>query len=129
MGAVLSCCGLGRHIEINERKCTFVRRLGDGGFSVVDLVRDSTTGIQYALKRVTCMDTMEGCANVPSILTIKEARAQREADRYKLFNHPNIIPIVDSAFVPSLTQPGARDFLMLFPAFEVRPCIHPVSSF
>ena len=59
MGIITSCFGLGKGIEIGERHCVFIRRLGEGGFSVVDLVEDSTSGNRFALKRMTCSEPEE----------------------------------------------------------------------
>jgi hypothetical protein len=54
MGALLSLLGWRTTFVINAHRVAVVRRLGEGGFAVVDLVRDVDTGLEFALKRVLC---------------------------------------------------------------------------
>ena len=49
--------------------------------------------------------------------TVKEAL--REAELYRLFDHPNIIKILDSCIKPSDSTPGAREVYMILPFYRV----------
>lgn len=72
------------------------------------MVRDSTTGVAYALKRMTC----HGRAEL--------ALAQAEAARHRaLPPHANLVPLIDDATMASRRQPGATDVCLLFPLYEV----------
>ena len=78
-------------IAVGDRSVTVIRRLGEGGFGIVDLVhvwdrlhsfklildilmQDRNTGLQYALKRTRCADEVE--LNT----------AVRETEKYSLFH-------------------------------------------
>ncbi|BFY97481.1 hypothetical protein BsWGS_00521 [Bradybaena similaris] len=64
----------GRHFYIKQR-------LGEGGFSYVDLVEDALTHKTYALKRIVCHSKEE------EKLALQEVQIMRE------INHPNVIPL------------------------------------
>ncbi|ORX93302.1 kinase-like protein [Basidiobolus meristosporus CBS 931.73] len=72
-------------LNINGRSFKIIKLLGEGGFSMVYLVRDSTTGRQFALKKIQC-----------PLGTDSFKDAMREAELYKLFSHPNIIRVLDN---------------------------------
>ncbi|KAK9675297.1 Serine/threonine-protein kinase env7 [Basidiobolus ranarum] len=72
-------------LNINGRSFKIMKLLGEGGFSMVYLVKDSTTGRQFALKKIQCPLGTD---------TFKDA--MREAELYKLFSHPNIIRVMDN---------------------------------
>ncbi|XP_062574431.1 serine/threonine-protein kinase 16-like [Saccostrea cucullata] len=79
-------CMCGREtLTINNRRFYFRNRLGEGGFSYVDLVEDARSHKDYALKRITCHSKEE------------ERVAAREVELMKRFKHPNIVPLVESA--------------------------------
>ncbi|XP_072041516.1 serine/threonine-protein kinase 16-like [Amphiura filiformis] len=67
-------------IEINGRRFYVQKRLGEGGFSVVDLVEDET-GKTFAMKRILCHATED------------EQMARQEAEFHQNFNHTNLIPL------------------------------------
>ncbi|KAK9702574.1 Serine/threonine-protein kinase env7 [Basidiobolus ranarum] len=72
-------------LNINGRSFKIMKLLGEGGFSMVYLVKDSTTGRQFALKKIQC-----------PLGTDSFKDAMREAELYKLFSHPNIIRVMDN---------------------------------
>lgn len=90
--SALSCCLPLQTIRINNRTFKIIRLLGEGypcaayviqlcrGFSLVYLVQDIVTGRLYALKRIYCQDGNESVAE-----------ALKEAELYRMFDHPNII--------------------------------------
>ena len=55
-------------------------RLGEGGFSFIDLVEDARTRQLYALKRIACHSNQD------------EKVAEDEVKYMKSFDHPNLIP-------------------------------------
>ncbi|QRV75334.1 Serine/threonine-protein kinase [Ceratobasidium sp. AG-Ba] len=87
--ALSSCmCRQSATIKVNGRSFVVKRVLGEGGFSFVYLVEDSTSGRLFALKKIRCPTGEDG---------VREA--MREVEAYRRFRHPNIIRILDSAVV------------------------------
>lgn len=93
---------------INGKRYIVKSRLGEGGFSIVDLVIDPSGNGTFALKRIPC-HTREA-----------EHEALREAELYSAFDHPNLVRCVDTALVPcrDLTKPFASELLILLPYFR-----------
>lgn len=79
-------CACGKEVVEISGKCYTVKtRLGEGGFSVVDLVQDQKTHCYYALKRILCHSKDD------------ERTAMQEAEYHNIFNHQNIIECLDVA--------------------------------
>ena len=110
------CLGNPKIFELKNRKVIIRRRLGEGGFSFVELVYDPSTGREYAMKRMVCHERSE------------MEKAQREIDYYKMFNHPNIVKVVDDGLVPSKAQPGAQEVLCLFPVYKQGTLQHKIDE-
>ncbi|PIK63045.1 putative serine/threonine-protein kinase 16 isoform X2 [Apostichopus japonicus] len=68
-------------ITIDGRRFYVIKRLGEGGFSYVDQVEESSTGKKFALKRIQCHSIPE------------EKAAEEEAKFHQLFNSPNLISL------------------------------------
>lgn len=83
MGCV---CGK-ESVRINDRRFIVRSRLGEGGFSYVDLIEDVRTHRSYALKRITCHSKDE------------ERTAMQEVELMKTFKHPNLIPLETSTMI------------------------------
>eukprot|EP00069_Balaena_mysticetus_P020982 bmy_13379T0 len=81
MGHALCVCSRGTVI-IDNKRYLFIQKLGEGGFSYVDLVEGLHDGQFYALKRILCHEQQD------------REEAQREADMHRLFHHPNILRLV-----------------------------------
>ncbi|XP_043433821.1 serine/threonine-protein kinase 16 isoform X1 [Prionailurus bengalensis] len=81
MGHALCVCSRGTVI-IDNKRYLFIQKLGEGGFSYVDLVEGLHDGHFYALKRILCHEQQD------------REEAQREADMHRLFHHPNILRLV-----------------------------------
>ncbi|KAF2863367.1 kinase-like protein [Piedraia hortae CBS 480.64] len=80
-----TCFPRSPRIAIRGQKYTILRLLGEGGFSYVYLVSTpEDPGTYYALKKIRCSLGEESLS-----------RAQKEVEAYRLFDHPNIIPVVD----------------------------------
>ncbi|KAK9712705.1 Serine/threonine-protein kinase env7, variant 2 [Basidiobolus ranarum] len=75
-------------LQINGRTFKRVKLLGEGGFSMVYLVKDEATHRDFALKRIHC-----------PLGTDAVRQAMNEAELYRLFNHPNIVKIMDSCVI------------------------------
>ncbi|XP_056634313.1 serine/threonine-protein kinase 16 [Diorhabda sublineata] len=82
----MGCICVKEHININGIRYVVIERLGEGGFSCVDLVQNTTTKKKYALKRITCHSIED------------QKIAMQEINYYKKLRHPNIIELVDSTF-------------------------------
>ncbi|KAM4024078.1 serine/threonine-protein kinase 16 [Anomaloglossus baeobatrachus] len=78
MGSTLCICSRGV-ITIENKRYLFIQKLGEGGFSYVDLVEGVTDGRFYALKRILCHDRED------------RKEALHEVEMHRLFSHPNIL--------------------------------------
>lgn len=74
-------------LRINNRRFYLRSRLGEGGFSYVDLIEDVRSHKDYALKRITCHSNEE------------ERVALQEIELMKTFHHPNVIPLEESSVI------------------------------
>ena len=74
-------------VVLNGRPLRKLSLIGEGGFAFVYLVEDTSTGAQYALKQVRCAES----EHVESAL--------REAELHTLFDHPNLLKVVDYGVV------------------------------
>ncbi|ETE70724.1 Serine/threonine-protein kinase 16 [Ophiophagus hannah] len=86
MGHALCICSRGT-ITINNKRYLLIHRLGEGGFSYVDLVEGLQDGRFYALKRIICHDKDD------------RQEALHEVEMHLLFEHPNILPLCAHAMV------------------------------
>ncbi|KAL2142333.1 hypothetical protein VTI28DRAFT_1342 [Corynascus sepedonium] len=86
-GSCLNCFPSSPTLKINNRSFKILRLLGEGGFSYVYLVQDTSTSELFALKKIRCPFGAESVA-----------QAMKEVDAYKLFAHsPGVIHSVDYA--------------------------------
>lgn len=86
MGASLCICSRGV-ITIENKRYLFVEKLGEGGFSYVDLVEGVHDGHFYALKRILCHDRED------------RKEALHEVEMHRMFNHPNILRLVGHCMI------------------------------
>lgn len=74
-------CVCGREfITIDDRNFNICGRLGEGGFSVIDLIEDRQTKHQFALKRILCHSEED------------ERDALKEVHYMNSFRHLNLVP-------------------------------------
>ncbi|ROV99936.1 hypothetical protein VMCG_06232 [Cytospora schulzeri] len=86
-GNCLNCFPGSPTLKINNRSFKILRLLGEGGFSYVYLVQDTSTSELFALKKIRCPFGAESVA-----------QAMKEVDAYKLFlDTPGIIHSIDYA--------------------------------
>ncbi|CAM4532586.1 unnamed protein product [Lepidochelys kempii] len=78
MGHALCACARGS-LSIEGQRYLLLQRLGEGGFSYVDLVEGLQDGRFYALKRILCHDKED------------YQEALHEVEMHGLFEHPNIL--------------------------------------
>ncbi|XP_072274152.1 serine/threonine-protein kinase 16 [Pyxicephalus adspersus] len=86
MGANLCICSRGV-LTIENKRYLFVEKLGEGGFSYVDLVEGVHDGRFYALKRILCHDRED------------RKEALHEVEMHRMFNHPNILHLVGHCMI------------------------------
>ncbi|CAG8442239.1 2196_t:CDS:2, partial [Diversispora eburnea] len=79
----LTCCFPTPILHIKSRHFKVIRLLGEGGYSFVYLVQDTSTGLQCALKKIRCPLGTDSVRN-----------AMKEVEMYKLFQHENIIKVI-----------------------------------
>ncbi|KAI9698223.1 MAG: hypothetical protein M1836_004225 [Candelina mexicana] len=103
------CCFPGSpQLRINSRSFKILRLLGEGGFSYVYLVQDTSSEALYALKKIRCPFGQESVS-----LALKEVEA------YTLFApHPNIIHSVDYSVAADKSDPGAKTVYILLPYYR-----------
>ncbi|XP_033116022.1 serine/threonine-protein kinase 16-like [Anneissia japonica] len=75
-------------LVLNSRRFYVQKRLGEGGFSVVDLVEEGPTGKLFACKRIMCHSKSD------------EKVALEELEYYRRFAHPNLIMLEESGMIP-----------------------------
>ncbi|KAJ8913709.1 hypothetical protein NQ315_007426 [Exocentrus adspersus] len=100
----MGCICSKESIDINGSRYVVKERLGEGGFSCVDLVENASSKKRYALKRITCHSIDD------------QKVAMQEITYYKKLRHPNIIELVDSTFKGSadiVVQATSEAFLVL----------------
>ncbi|XP_005096441.1 serine/threonine-protein kinase 16 [Aplysia californica] len=73
-------------LSIDDRRFFIRQRLGEGGFSYVDLVEDAVSHKTYALKRILCHSKEE------------EQIALQEVEVMRAVAHPNVIPLECHSF-------------------------------
>ncbi|CAB3366399.1 Hypothetical predicted protein [Cloeon dipterum] len=110
LAVVASCfsCGRRQSLTIDGHTVVVRKRLATGGFSVIDLVEEESTGRLLALKRIACHGSQD------------EAAALREVDVHKQVRHPNLIELVGHRL---LTLRGAQlgptsELQLLLPYYE-----------
>ncbi|KAI4247741.1 MAG: hypothetical protein L6R40_001327 [Gallowayella cf. fulva] len=97
-------------LKVNNRSFKLLRLLGEGGFSYVYLVQETSTSQLYALKKIRCPFGQESVS-----LALKEAEA------YALFSpHPHIIHAVDHAVTSAndKSDPGSKTVYILLPYYR-----------
>ncbi|XP_060533480.1 serine/threonine-protein kinase 16 [Cylas formicarius] len=100
----MGCICTRETVDINGVKYVIKERLGEGGFSCVDLVENTSTKKKYALKRITCHGIED------QKITIEEI------GYHKKLRHPNIIELIDSVIKGSadiVVQTTSEAFLVL----------------
>ncbi|ROT37305.1 kinase-like protein [Sodiomyces alkalinus F11] len=108
-GNCLNCFPGSPTLKINGRNFKILRLLGEGGFSYVYLVQDTSTESLYALKKIRCPFGAESVA-----------QAMREVEAYRLFaNTPGIIHAVDHAVATDRGgEPDSKTVYVLLPYFK-----------
>ncbi|KIW16851.1 hypothetical protein PV08_04041 [Exophiala spinifera] len=87
LGSCVYCFPSTPQLKINHRSFRMLRLLGEGGFSYVYLVQDTSDSALYALKKIRCPFGQESVS-----------QALKEVEAYTLFApHPNIIHSIDHA--------------------------------
>ncbi|KAG9240363.1 kinase-like domain-containing protein [Calycina marina] len=104
----MSCFPGSPNLKINSRSFKIQRLLGEGGFSYVYLVRDTSSDILYALKKIRCPFGEESVAH-----------AMKEVEAYALFTpNRNIIHSVDYCVAVDRSDPGAKTVYILLPYYR-----------
>jgi serine/threonine kinase 16 len=103
MGLIWSFIFGSRSVSVNGENYKVLRRIGEGGFSYVDLVR-GRDGQFYAMKRL--------------LLQVEEQRTALDGEvrAHGLVSHANVLPLVDSEVVQ--LQNGDSRAYLLFPFYR-----------
>ncbi|XP_072179657.1 serine/threonine-protein kinase 16-like [Diadema setosum] len=99
----MGCSCTKKRVTVGGRRFYILKKLGEGGFSVVDLVEDDQ-GDKFALKRIQCHSPED------------EQQAKKEAEYHCQFKHKNLIPLEEWGSVPG--QGGANEVLLVLPLFK-----------
>ncbi|KAJ9648345.1 Serine/threonine-protein kinase env7 [Coniosporium tulheliwenetii] len=104
----MSCFPGSPQLRINNKSFKVLRLLGEGGFSYVYLVQDTSTSTLYALKKIRCPFGQESVS-----------QALKEVEAYSLFApHPNIIRAIDHSVESDKSDPGAKTVYILLPYYR-----------
>ncbi|KAL8381778.1 hypothetical protein RB595_005846 [Gaeumannomyces hyphopodioides] len=104
----LTCFPGSPTLKINSRSFKILRLLGEGGFSYVYLVQDTSTSELLALKKIRCPFGAESVA-----------QAMREVEAYKLFEHSDgIIHSVDYSISGERGDPSSKTVYVLLPYYR-----------
>ncbi|TDZ12900.1 Serine/threonine-protein kinase ppk13 [Colletotrichum spinosum] len=108
-GNCLNCFPGSPTLKINSRSFKILRLLGEGGFSYVYLVQDTSTSEELALKKIRCPFGAESVA-----------QAMKEVEAYRLFARtPGIIHAVDHAIATERGgEPGSKTVYVLLPYYR-----------
>jgi len=103
----MGCVCARETVTLNQRRYYVRSRLGEGGFSYVDLVEDGS-GKPYALKRIMCHSKDD------------QETAKLEIKYMQTLNHPNLIQLVDSGIKPvqDRTRSILSEVLICMPFFK-----------
>ncbi|KAF2739294.1 kinase-like protein [Polyplosphaeria fusca] len=95
-------------LKINSRSFKILRLLGEGGFSYVYLVQDSSNQELLALKKIRCPFGQESVS-----------QALKEVEAYTLFSpHPNIIHSIDYSVESDKSDASAKTVYILLPYYR-----------
>jgi serine/threonine kinase 16 len=107
-GNCLNCFPGSPTLKINSRSFKILRLLGEGGFSYVYLVQDTSTSELFALKKIRCPFGAESVQ-----------QAMHEVEAYKTFAHSEaIIHSVDYAIASERNDPESKTVYVLLPYYK-----------
>ncbi|KAH8890956.1 kinase-like protein [Thozetella sp. PMI_491] len=107
-GNCLNCFPGSPTLKINSRSFKILRLLGEGGFSYVYLVSDTSTSELYALKKIRCPFGAESVN-----------QAMKEVEAYKLFDgSEGIIHSVDYSIASERSDPSSKTVYVLLPYYR-----------
>ncbi|RKP07226.1 kinase-like domain-containing protein [Thamnocephalis sphaerospora] len=109
--ATFGCCLPTPLMHINGRTLKVVKLLGEGGFSLVYLVQDPVTRRLFAVKKVHCAGNALGSGGDSTQDSVRQA--VREAEMTRLFDHPNIIKVLDVCVTQDRSGAGKTVYLFL----------------
>lgn len=98
-------------VQIGDQMFYVRQRLGEGGFSVVDLVEESRSHKVYALKRIACHSRED------------EEVAEKEVQYMLSVQHPNLVPCEAHSLValrstgPALNRSAVSEMLIIMPYY------------
>ncbi|WAQ94721.1 STK16-like protein [Mya arenaria] len=104
-------CMCGKEIvNVNNRRFYVRSRLGDGGFSVVDLLEEARTRQLFAMKRITCHGKMD------------ERIAMREIEVMRAFKHKHLVPLEEYTTVTighhEQSQDAITEVMLVMPYYK-----------
>ncbi|XP_063964521.1 serine/threonine-protein kinase 16-like isoform X1 [Lytechinus pictus] len=99
----MGCTCTKERITVGGRRFYIIKRLGEGGFSVVDQVEDGA-GDKFALKRIQCHGAED------------ERQAKKEAEYHCQFKHKNLIGLEEWGSVKG--KEGLTEVLLVLPLFK-----------
>lgn len=111
----------GGDVWINERRFRVLRQIGEGGFAFVYLVREHQPASDAAFARRDPAHVSEdGTYAMKKVLIQSKEQLDlvREEIRVSsLFNHPNLLPLLDHAIIAVKSQQGdwSHEAYLLFP--------------
>eukprot|EP00057_Strongylocentrotus_purpuratus_P034663 XP_796127.3 PREDICTED: serine/threonine-protein kinase 16 isoform X1 [Strongylocentrotus purpuratus] len=99
----MGCTCTKDRVTVGGRRFYVMKRLGEGGFSVVDQVEDEV-GEKFALKRIQCHGAED------------DRQAKKEAEYHCQFKHKNLIGLEEWGSVKG--KEGVTEILLVLPLFK-----------
>ncbi|XP_062193978.1 uncharacterized protein LOC133897313 isoform X1 [Phragmites australis] len=112
----------GGDVWINERRFRVLRQIGEGGFAFVYLVREHQHPSDAALGRHASHVSEDGTYAMKKVLVQSKDQmdlVKEEIRVSSLFNHPNLLPLLDHAIIAVKSQQGdwIHEAYLLFPVY------------
>ncbi|KAK3874252.1 hypothetical protein Pcinc_020793 [Petrolisthes cinctipes] len=103
-----NCLCVKESVKVNGRRYLIREKLGEGGFSTVELIEDAVTHKLYALKRITCHSQAD------------QKVALAEVEYHNALRHANIVECIDSDLIgaPDLMGNRTSQVLIVLPYYR-----------
>lgn len=121
LNALYDAVSGGSDVWINERRFRLVRTLGEGGFSFVYLVKEQPGERPGKQPSNSALISDDGLYAVKKVVIQTEDQLElvkKEICAMSLFNHPNLLPLIDHAIISVKGQQDgmwSQEAYLLFP--------------
>lgn len=107
---------IGTDVHVGTRRLRLAGQLGEGGFAFVYRVREISGDDQSSSPKHRAPDNLYALKKVLVQTTEQRELVEAEIDASSRFHHPNILPLLEHAIVP--TKGGPTEAYLLFPLYR-----------